>query len=94
MRLSAVSGVAVTVSYQTVDGTAVAGSDYTTTSGTLRFEPGETTRAVAVATLIDQLMEGAEQFTVELSDPVGTTLADDTGVGTITDDVERRIGAG
>ncbi len=92
MRLSAVSGVAVTVSYQTVDGTAVAGSDYTTTSGTLRFEPGETTRAVAVATLIDQLMEGAEQFTVELSDPVGTTLADDTGVGTITDDVERRIG--
>ena len=92
VRLSAVSGVAVTVSYQTVDGTAVAGSDYTTTSGTLRFEPGETTRAVAVATLIDQLMEGAEQFTVELSDPVGTTLADDTGVGTITDDVERRIG--
>ena len=92
VRLSAVSGVAVTVSYQTVDGTAVAGPDYTTTSGTLRFEPGETTRAVAVATLIDQLMEGAEQFTVELSDPVGTTLADATGVGTITDDVERRIG--
>ena len=86
------SGEPVTVAYRTVDGTAVAGSDYTTTSGTLRFEPGETTRAVAVATLIDQLMEGAEQFTVELSDPVGTTLADDTGVGTITDDVERRIG--
>ena len=86
------SGEPVTVAYRTVDGTAVGGSDYTTTSGTLRFEPGETTRAVAVATLIDQLMEGAEQFTVELSDPVGTTLADDTGVGTITDDVERRIG--
>ena len=86
------SGEPVTVAYRTVDGTAVAGSDYTTTSGTLRFEPGETTRAVAVATLIDQLMEGAEQFTVELSDPVGTTLADGTGVGTITDDVERRIG--
>ena len=88
------SGEPVTVAYRTVDGTAVGGSDYTTTSGTLRFEPGETTRAVAVATLIDQLMEGAEQFTVELSDPVGTTLADDTGVGTITDDVERRIGLG
>ena len=86
------SGEPVTVAYRTVDGTAVAGSDYTTTSGTLRFEPGETTRVVAVATLIDQLMEGAEQFTVELSDPEGTTLADDTGVGTITDDVERRIG--
>ena len=92
VRLSAVSGVAVTVSYQTVDGTAVAGSDYTKTSGTLRFEPGETTRAVAVATLIDQLMEGAEQFTVELSAPSGATVADDTGVGTITDDMERRIG--
>ena len=92
VRLSAVSGVAVTVSYRTVDGTAVAGSDYTTTSGTLRFEPGETTRAVAVAALTDQMVEGDEQFTVELSDPVGTTLADDTGVGTIIDDVERRIG--
>ena len=92
VTLSAVSGVAVTVLYRTVDGTAVAGSDYTTTTGTLRFEPGETTRAVAVAALTDQLVEGDEQFTVELSAPSWATLADDTGVGTIADDMERHIG--
>ena len=89
--LSAPSGMAVTVSYRTADGTAVAGSDYTSTSGTLRFDPGTTTRTVGVAALIDELVEGAERFTVELSAPVGATVADGTGVGTITDDVERRI---
>ena len=46
VRLSAASGVAVTVSYRTVDGTAVAGSDYTSTSGALRFDPGETTHTI------------------------------------------------
>ena len=92
VRLSAVSGRVVTVSYRTVDGTALAGSDYTAASGTLSFRPGETSGAITVATLADELVEGSEQFRVELSDPVGTTLDDDTGVGTITDDAERRIG--
>ena len=89
--LSAPSGMAVTVSYRTADGTAVAGSDYTSTSGTLRFDPGTTTRTVGVVALTDELVEGAERFTVELSAPVGATVADGTGVGTISDDVERRI---
>ena len=91
VRLSAVSGRVVTVSYRTVDGTAAAGSDYTSTAGTLEFDPGATTRTLGVAALMDELVEGAEQFTVELSDPVGATIADGTGAGTITDDAERRI---
>ena len=86
VRLSAASGLAVTVAYRTVDGTAVAGSDYTATSGTLRFEPGETTRTVAVETLADELAEDTEQFTVELGAASGATLSDGTGEGTITDD--------
>ena len=90
-RLSAASGRVVTVSYRTVDGTAAAGSDYTSTAGTLQFDPGATTRTLGVAALTDELVEGAEQFTVELSDPVGVTIADGTGTGTITDDAERRI---
>ena len=89
--LSAPSGMAVTVSYRTADATAVEGSDYASTSGTLRFDPGTTTRTVGVAALTDELVEGDERFTVELSAPVGATVADGTGVGTITDDVERRI---
>ena len=92
VRLSAASAVAVTVSYRTVDGTAEAGSDYTATSGTLRFEPGTTTLTVGVALLTDDLVEGTERFTVELSDPVGATVADGTAVGTITDEMERRVG--
>ena len=82
----------VTVSFRTMDGTAVAGLDYTATMGTLRFEPGETSATIAVATLTDDMVEGAERFTMELSDPVGATVSDGTGVGTITDDHRDRIG--
>ena len=89
VTLSSASEQAVTVRYRTTDGTALAGFDYAASEGTLRLEPGETTRTVAVAALPDELVEGAEQFTVELSDPVGAMVADGTGVGTITDRVER-----
>ena len=92
VRLSASSGVAATVSYRTFDGTALAGFDYVAAEGTLRFEPGETTHTVAVATLTDDLVEGPEGFTVELSDPSGATVADGTATGTITDDAQQRIG--
>ena len=74
-----------------MDGTALAGSDYTAASGRLSFQPGETSGVITVTTLADDVVEATEQFSLELSDPVGITLDDDTGVGTITDDVERRI---
>ena len=50
--------------YATVDGTAAAGSDYTPAAGTLRFEPGETERTIAVATLDDHapMLLGTVQF--------------------------------
>ena len=81
-----------TVSFRTVDGTAAAGFDYTSTMGTLRFEPGETSATIAVSTLTDEIADGAERFTLELSDPVRATVADGIGVGTITDDHTARIG--
>ena len=89
VRLSAASGVAVTVAYRTMDGTAVAGVDYTSTSGTLRFDAGETRTTLAVPTLEDATAEETEGFTVQLSDPSGATVADGTATGTITDDDER-----
>ena len=73
----------VTVAYATQDGTAVADSDYTATSGTLRFEPGETMQTIRVPTLRDAIAEPSENFRVELSDPAGTTITSATGVGTI-----------
>ena len=92
VRLNAASGVAATVSYRTVDGTAAAGFDYVAAEGTLRFEPGDTTHTITVATLTDNLVEGAEAFTVELSDPSGATIADGTATASITDEEQRRIG--
>ena len=85
VRLSEVSSLAVTVDFETVDGTAEAGSDYTAASGRLTFAAGETTRTILVATLDDTVPEAEEGFTVVLSNPSGAGLGDDTGEGTITD---------
>ena len=91
VSLSPASSKLVTVAYATQDGTAVAGSDYTAASGTLQFDPGMTSHTIRVAVLNDTAVEPTETFAVELSDPVRATLADGTGVGTITDDVEHRV---
>ena len=95
VTLSSSSEVPVTVSYETIDGTATAGADYTTTSGTLSFTPGQTTKRVEVQTLPDTDQEGAESFTVRLSGATGATLTDGVATGTILDDDDRpslRIG--
>ena len=88
VRLSAASDKLVTVAYETRDGTAAAGSDYTSTSGTLRFAAGETNKTIAVPTLEDATAEETEGFTVQLRDPSGATVADGTATGTIADDDE------
>ena len=89
VTLSPASEQTVRVSYRSVDGTAAAELDYVATEGTLSFDPGETTRTIAVTTLADELQEGVEQFMMELSDPVAATIAEGTGVGTITELAER-----
>ena len=69
----------VTLSWTTAAGTATAGADYTETSGTLRFAPGEGPAPnIVVETVPDTYAESAETFTVTL----GTASA----VGTIADD--------
>ena len=73
----------VTVDYATWDGTAVAGSDYTATSGTLTFAAGETDKTVSVPVLDDAHDEGSETLTLVLSNPSGAYLADGTATGTI-----------
>jgi aryl-phospho-beta-D-glucosidase BglC (GH1 family) len=85
VSLSAPSGQTVTVRYATTNGTAAAASDYTASSGTLTFLPGETQKVVSVAVLGDSLVEGSETFSVLLSNAANGTLADATGVGTIVD---------
>ena len=60
----------VTVDYTTVDGTAVAGRDYTSTTGTLTFPPGTTEATVTVPLLNDSEDERNESFTLEVYNPV------------------------
>ena len=86
VTLSPAGSETVTVDFQTVDGTAAAGSDYTTKTGTLTFAAGQTTKTIMVSTVEDDVQEETEAFTVTLSNPTGATLADDSGTGTITDD--------
>ena len=97
VTLSPVSASVVTVDYATANGSALAGSDYTAVAGTLTFNPGETTKAVTVTVLGDNVDEGSsETFAVQLSNPTNATLADGEAVGTITDDdtARLRVGAG
>ena len=73
----------VTVDYATADGTATAGEDYTATSGTLTFAPGETEKTVRVPVLDDVIDEGEETFTLRLSNAQGARIGDGEATGTI-----------
>lgn len=86
VTLSPSSSQTVTVSYATANGTATAGSDYTTGSGTLTFPANSTTQVVAVMIHGDVLDEANETFLVNLSNATNATIADNQGQGTITDD--------
>ncbi len=83
VRLSAATTVPVTVAYTTANQTAIAGINYTKSSGTLSFAPGETTLFITVA-IPNQATTTEKQFTVQLSSVLGATLADATAVATIT----------
>ena len=64
----------VTVEYATRDGSARAGSDYTETRGTLRFNSLEMERTVSVPIIDDAHEDDGETFTLRLSNPEGATL--------------------
>ena len=83
VTLSRAPSGGVTVDYATSDGTATAGSDYTSTSGTLTFAAGETEKTVSVPVLDDAHDEGSETLTLTLSNPSGAYLADGSATGTI-----------
>jgi hypothetical protein len=85
VRLSGASGRAVTVDYQTSDGTATAPADYATQIGGLTFLPGTTVQTVTVTVNADTVVEPVETFFVNLLDPTNALLSDSQGAGTIVD---------
>ena len=63
------SNGSLSVEYATADGTAIAGQDYTATSGTLNFANGETSKTFNVPIAEDAPTEVDETFTVLLRNP-------------------------
>ncbi|MCC8429963.1 cellulose binding domain-containing protein [Reyranella aquatilis] len=86
VTLDKASSAPVTVQYKTVDGSAAGGVDYATSSGTVTFAPGTTSQMIHVDIKGDSVAEADETFTVLLSSPVGATIADGSGTGTIIND--------
>ena len=82
---SATSTSPITVTYTTSNGTAIAGSDYTSTTATATIPAGQTCVAVNVPILDDNIGEPTETFTVTLTNPTGATINDGTGIVTILD---------
>src|SRR5262249_20577649 len=87
VTLSAASALTVTANYATANGTATAPSDYTAIPSTLlTFNPGDTTKTIAVTINGDVSFEPDETFTVNLSSPINATISKAAGTGTIQND--------
>ncbi len=96
ISLSQASTKEVRVSYETRDGTAIAGQDYGNQDNTVTFSPGEKTKTISIPINADHLVEPLpETFTVALKDP-SEGLLNVHPVGgeatvTITDSTERTM---
>lgn len=90
VNLSRASDQQVTVNFTVTAGTAIAGTDFQSTSGTLTFAPRDTSETISVPVIGDTLDEENETFTVTLSSPgpAGITISPSggTATGTIIDD--------
>lgn len=77
----------ISVDFETSEGTATAGSDFTTKAGTLSFSPGESIKSVSVSIFGDQRVEGDETLILNLRNNTGaSTISDGTATGVIAND--------
>jgi hypothetical protein len=91
VRLSIASSQPVTVNYVTSDGTALAGDDYEAQSGSVTFNPSQTTQLISILVKTDMINEPNETLFVTLSDPVNATITRAQGTGTILNDDDAPI---
>lgn len=93
VSLSQALSYPVTVNYATHDGTALAGQDYTNSTGTLTFQAGQTSQTISVPITNDNVPESDENFSVVLSDAAGTggaapQISKSTGLEVIHDPIQ------
>ena len=89
ITLSSPSDVPVSVSYGTVNGSAVAGKDYQAKTGTVTFAPGQTSKTVSVLVKGDRVAEYDEDFSLNLTSATGALISNGWGYGTILDNEPR-----
>jgi Calx-beta domain len=85
VALSRPSGRTITVRFTTQNRTALAGSDYSATAGTLTIPAGAASSAVFVRTVGDRRDEPAETFRVVLSRATNARISDSVGQATLLD---------
>ncbi len=86
VSLSTSNVSSVSVSFVTTDGSAVAGSDYAATSGTLTFAPGTVSQTISISVLGDTALETDETLFVTLSNSIGADVQNAVGQATIIND--------
>ena len=95
VSLSSPATESVSVHWTTTEDSALAGSDFRATSGTLTFDPGDVRANVAVVIVNDTTDEPAETFTVSLDQPTSpAVLGRATAIGTILPDDDFQPGFG
>ncbi|MCB1869389.1 MAG: VWD domain-containing protein, partial [Gammaproteobacteria bacterium] len=84
------NGAASTVNYSVTPGSATFPADYNDSldpmTGSLNFAAGETSKTITLDITDDEIPEGTESFTVELSGATNASIVKGTGTGTILDD--------
>ncbi len=83
INLAATATAKVSVDYTTVAGTATAGKDFLSQSGTVSIDAGQNSVWVDITVTGDSLRQADQQFYVQLSNPKGCTLSVGKGTGTI-----------
>lgn len=78
LSLSMPSSNAVSVQYATADGTAIQGTDYVATSGTVTFPANVTSMPITIPILGDRMARGNKTFHVLLSNGSGALIGDKT----------------
>ena len=86
VTLSAATSQPVTVDFATANNTAIAGTDYSATTGTISFDPNETSKTFTVPILGDALDEDNKAFFINLSNATNAVFENTQVTVTITDD--------
>jgi hypothetical protein len=86
ITLSKAASTPITVNYGTFDGTARAGEDYVSGSGTVSFAAGETSKSVNITINGDTTYEADETFQVRLTNASGASLLKSSGTITLVND--------